>query len=48
MLNNENVNYWDLVLVSMLAQHIDPCVILKKKKKTLKISLLSLSRSLQN
>lgn len=33
MLNNENVNYWDLVLVSMLAQHIDPCVIWKKKKK---------------
>lgn len=32
MLNNENVNYWDLVLVSMLAQHIDPCVIWEKKK----------------
>lgn len=32
MLNNENVNYWDLVLVRMLAQHIDPCVIWGEKK----------------
>lgn len=47
MLNNENGNYWDLVLVRMLAQHIDPCVIWGKKKN-LKISLLPLSRSLQN
>lgn len=33
MLNNKSVNYWDLVLVGILAQYIDPCVEKRKKKK---------------
>lgn len=35
MLNNKSVNYWDLVLVGILEQYIDPCVE-KRKKKNLK------------